>query len=163
MSLGFAGCAVFAPDIGIGRQQSIGPRSGATGSSTVTAVARLNETPYVRPLTLLLTNGQEHHAMTTTTQLVAFGLGIGLALSTGGIICGGIGLIPVTAAAEETQKEIIAAQIRMQGYSCDKPISAKSEPQLSKPNEAVWILKCENSVYRVRLIPDMAATVERIE
>jgi hypothetical protein len=92
--------------------------------------------------------------MTTTPQLVALGLGIGLAL----------GLIPVAAQTdEETSKEIIAAQIRTQGYSCDKPISAESEPQLSKPNEAVWILKCENAVYRVRLIPDLAASVERIE
>jgi hypothetical protein len=101
--------------------------------------------------------------MTTTPQLVTFGLAVGLPLSTGGIICGGVGLIPATAAAEETPKEIIAAQIRMQGYSCDKPISAESEPQLSKPNEAVGILKCENAVYRVRLIPDLAASVERIE
>jgi len=102
--------------------------------------------------------------MTTTPQLVALGLGIGLALNPCGILCVGVGLIPVAAQTdEETPKEIIAAQIRMQGYSCDKPITAESEPQLSKPNEAVWILKCENAVYRVRLIPDLAASVERIE
>jgi hypothetical protein len=102
--------------------------------------------------------------MTTTPQLAALGLGISLALNPGGILGGSIGLMPVAAqTAEETPKEIIAAQIRMQGYSCDKPISAENEPRLSKPNEDVWILKCENAVYRVRLVPDMAASVERIE
>ena len=102
--------------------------------------------------------------MTTTPQLVALGLAIGLALNLGGILGGSIGLIAATAQTDgETPKEIIAAQVRMQGYSCDKPITAESEPQLSKPNEAVWVLKCENAAYRVRLVPDLAASVERIE
>ena len=57
--------------------------------------------------------------------------------------------------------EIIAVQIREQGYACDKALSAKREhPEL---DDAVWILKCDNANYRVRLIPDMAAKVERLD
>ena len=63
------------------------------------------------------------------------------------------------AEAEETSKEIIADQIRSQGFTCDKPESATRDPARSKPDEAVWILKCEKTTYRVRLIPDMAADV----
>jgi hypothetical protein len=65
--------------------------------------------------------------------------------------------------AEEVPAEIIAVQIRDQGYACDRALSAKRDEKLSKPNEAVWILKCENATYRVRLIPDMAAKVERLD
>lgn len=64
-------------------------------------------------------------------------------------------------AAEE--KEIIAAQVRKRGFACDKPASAERELQRSKPNETVWILKCGNASYRVRLVPKMAATVDRID
>jgi hypothetical protein len=66
-------------------------------------------------------------------------------------------------AIEETPKEIIAAQIRSQGFSCDNPLSAERDSEYSKPGEDAWILKCENAAYRVRLIPDMAAKVERID
>ena len=65
------------------------------------------------------------------------------------------------AAAEEAPTEIIAAQIRTQGYTCNNPGSAEREQQQS--GDAVWILKCENASFRVRLIPDMAADVERLD
>ena len=67
-----------------------------------------------------------------------------------------------TLAVEEMSAEIIAVQIRDQGYACDKALSATRDEKLSKPDEAAWILKCENATYRVRLTPDMAAKVERI-
>jgi hypothetical protein len=35
--------------------------------------------------------------------------------------------------------------------------------QASKPDEDVWLLQCEDASYRVRLIADMAAKVERID
>ena len=63
-------------------------------------------------------------------------------------------------AAEEMPAEIIAAQIRDQGYACDKALSAKRDGERS--DDAVWILKCQNETYRVRLVPDMAAKVERL-
>ena len=76
----------------------------------------------------------------------------------------GTGLILLPAqAAEETPAERLAIQIRKQGYPCDKPISAERDAQRSKPDEAVWVLKCGNANYRMRLIPDMAAKVERLE
>jgi hypothetical protein len=66
-------------------------------------------------------------------------------------------------AAEEMSAEIIAVQIRDQGYPCDRALSAERDETLSKPDEPAWILKCNNATYRVRLIPDMAAKVERLD
>jgi hypothetical protein len=66
------------------------------------------------------------------------------------------------ASAQEDPTSIIADQIRAQGYKCDSPQSAQRDPQASRPNEVVWILQCESGSYRVRLVPDLAAKVERI-
>ena len=71
--------------------------------------------------------------------------------------------LPGAVMAQESPKDIIAARIRMQGYACDKPISAERDPALSKPDEPVWLLKCENHSYQVQLIPDMAAKVSPIK
>jgi hypothetical protein len=68
-----------------------------------------------------------------------------------------------SASAQEDPTNIVADQIRAQGYKCDSPQSAKRDAQASKPDEAVWTLQCESGSYRVRLIPDMAATVERLD
>ena len=65
--------------------------------------------------------------------------------------------------SEQTPADGIAAQIRLQGYRCDDPVSAQRDAALSKPDEAVWVLKCQQATYRVRLIPDLAARVEQIE
>ena len=62
----------------------------------------------------------------------------------------------------ERAKDAIATQVRIQGYSCTAPQSAKRLPRFSMPGMAAWLLKCENATYRVRLVPDMAARVERI-
>jgi hypothetical protein len=70
---------------------------------------------------------------------------------------------PVAAAEQETPKEIVAAQIRRQGYECGKAQSAEWDRAASKPDEAVWVLSCDNATYRVRLHPDMAAQVERLK
>jgi hypothetical protein len=70
---------------------------------------------------------------------------------------------PAAAAEHETAKEIVAVQIRKQGFPCDDPQDAKRDLQASKPDEAVWVLQCENATYRVRFVPDMAAQVERVE
>jgi hypothetical protein len=63
-------------------------------------------------------------------------------------------------AAEEKPAEIIAAHIRTQGYACENALSALRDRKASKPNEMVWTLRCSNGIYRVRLVPDMAAHVE---
>jgi len=68
----------------------------------------------------------------------------------------------VTAAEMEKPADIVATQIRSQGYECHKALSAERDQAASKPDEAVWVLRCDNATYRVRLHPDMAAEVKRI-
>jgi len=67
------------------------------------------------------------------------------------------------AAQEESSADIIAVQIRKQGFACEEAQKAVRDRDASAPNAAVWILRCNNATYRVRLTPDMAAEVERIE
>jgi len=62
----------------------------------------------------------------------------------------------------EDPKDVLATQLRDQGYACDQPQSAERDVQASTPDEAVWIVQCENDKYRMRLVPDMAAKVERL-
>lgn len=62
--------------------------------------------------------------------------------------------------AQETPQDIIAAHVRLQGFSCDTPISATRDRRASRPEEAVWILDCGADRYRVRLIPHLAAVIE---
>ena len=64
-------------------------------------------------------------------------------------------------AVNDKPMEIIAIQIRKQGFACNKPSNAERDLKSSKPNETVWVLKCENAVDRVRLIPGRAADVKR--
>jgi hypothetical protein len=46
-------------------------------------------------------------------------------------------------AAGETLRGMLAAQIRMQGVACDKPLGAVRDAKRSKPDHAVWVLKCK--------------------
>lgn len=69
---------------------------------------------------------------------------------------------PKPAAATEVSKDIIAVQIRKQGFECEIPRSATLDTAASKPDAEVWVLACEDASYRVQLIPDMAAKVEPI-
>ena len=64
--------------------------------------------------------------------------------------------------SSETVQGMLAAQIRLQGYSCHRPLGAKREAKLSRPDYAVWTLRCSDATYRVRRAPDMSATVERL-
>ena len=64
------------------------------------------------------------------------------------------------AVAQEDPKDIIAAQLRAQGYACDHPTNVTRDSGASKPNETVWYLVCEQATYRARLVPKMAAQVE---
>ena len=70
--------------------------------------------------------------------------------------------VPVRA-TEDMSAEIIAAQIRKQGFACDKPLSAEMDEKLSKPHMAAWTLQCDNAAYKVQLIPKMAAKAERVK
>src|SRR6476660_1268863 len=57
----------------------------------------------------------------------------------------------------ETPKDVIATQIRSQGFGCNQPRTAERDRLASIPNEGVWLLQCEDGNYRVRLIPHKAA------
>ena len=59
--------------------------------------------------------------------------------------------------------EIVADQIRDQGFPCNKALTSERDPTYSKPDEPVWILVCDNATYRVRLIPGMAADIVRLD
>ena len=79
----------------------------------------------------------------------------------GSIILSAAVLLPPSAKAE-TVPDILAAQIRIQGYACDKAVSAVQDKKRSRPDHDVWVLKCSNATYRVSRFPDMAAKVETL-
>lgn len=66
-------------------------------------------------------------------------------------------------AAGESPKDVIAAQIRIQGFACDHPLGAVQDRKRSKPDHEVWVLKCENATYRFSRYPGMAAKVEVLQ
>ena len=70
---------------------------------------------------------------------------------------------PRAGGAQGAPAEIIAAKIRGQGYACDSPQSAERDATASTANEVIWMLRCQNASYRVTLIPNMAAKVEKVE
>ena len=59
----------------------------------------------------------------------------------------------------ETPQAVLAAQIRIQGFSCDKVLGATRDKKRSRPDHEVWVLRCSNANYRVSRYPDMAAKV----
>ena len=73
-------------------------------------------------------------------------------------------IAPGLAAAQGDDDEaasLVATQVRDQGYACDEPASAK--PEQGEDGDNVWRLECKNASYTVRLVPDMAATIEKID
>jgi hypothetical protein len=72
-------------------------------------------------------------------------------------------LSPVALAQAETPADIIAVQIRKQGFACGTAQGAERDPAVSDPDSPVWILKCDNASYRVRLVGNLADHVEKLE
>lgn len=68
-----------------------------------------------------------------------------------------------TRVAAETVADVLAAQIRIQGFACDKPLGARKNTKRSRPDHDVWVLKCSNAIYRISRAPDMAAKVEPVQ
>ena len=85
-----------------------------------------------------------------------------LILVISGVLPGGEHWQSAARAASETPKDMLAAQIRRQGFACDNPQRATRDANRSKPDHEVWVLKCDNATYRVSRYPDMAAKVERL-
>ncbi len=74
-----------------------------------------------------------------------------------------IALISSAHAQPETDAEIIATQIRKQGYTCGKAEDAERDVKASKPDVPVWILTCDNARYRVHVLGNLADKVERLD
>ena len=74
-----------------------------------------------------------------------------------------IAIVQGVRAEEIPPVQIIADQVRDQGFPCSKSLTVERDPTYSRPDEPVWILKCDNATYRVRLVPGMAAKVERLD
>lgn len=72
-------------------------------------------------------------------------------------------LVPTAEAQDETAANIIAVQIRKQGYKCGKAEKAERDAKASKPNVPVWILSCDNARYRVHVFGNLADKVERLD
>lgn len=63
----------------------------------------------------------------------------------------------------EDAAQLVATQVREQGNECKDPVKANRDENASSADEEVWNLTCENTSYRVRLVPDMAAQIEQTE
>jgi hypothetical protein len=70
--------------------------------------------------------------------------------------------LQIAAAEASETKDIIATQIRSQGYRCNHPKMVARDADASKPDEYAWRLQCGLRSYLVRLIPHRAAKVERV-
>jgi hypothetical protein len=66
-------------------------------------------------------------------------------------------------ATDELVVNTLAAQIRTQGFACDKAVGADQDMKRSRPDHDVWVLRCGNATYRVSRAPDMAAKVEPLK
>jgi len=78
------------------------------------------------------------------------------------VVCMG-GRLQIAAAEDsETAQDIIATQIRSQGYRCNHPETVVRDADASKPDEYAWRLQCGQRSYLVRLIPHRAAKIERV-
>jgi hypothetical protein len=49
----------------------------------------------------------------------------------------------LTRALAKDPKNVIAAQLRAQGYQCEQPQNPVRDVKASKPNETVWVVECE--------------------
>lgn len=58
--------------------------------------------------------------------------------------------------------EIVADQVRSQGFTCSDPVKATKDEAASKPDQPVYVLTCANAVYRVGLIPDKGAEIRTV-
>jgi hypothetical protein len=67
-----------------------------------------------------------------------------------------------SAHAQDTAATDLAAQLRIQGYACNQPVTVERDATRSRPDEQVWLVRCGERTYRVRLVPDMAARVEQL-
>ena len=75
------------------------------------------------------------------------------------------GAAPAAAQSDDDMEaaEIVATQLRSQGFQCVDPHKAERDASDTTPGEEAWIVTCNNATYRVKLVPDQAAKVEQID
>lgn len=78
-------------------------------------------------------------------------------------LCGLALAAPAMAQGADTPPDIVADQIRSQGFECGTAESAVRDEADTTPGEQAWILTCSNATYRVKFVPDQAAHVEQID
>lgn len=78
-------------------------------------------------------------------------------------ILAAIPLVGSPAPAQEKTEDIIATQLRDQGYACENPRDAQRDATDSRPDEQAWTIQCDGQKYRIRFVPDMAAQIEKID
>jgi hypothetical protein len=71
-------------------------------------------------------------------------------------------VVSIAARAEAGPADSLAVEIRRQGHRCDAALGAERDTQQSRPGEPVWIVKCSNATYRIRLIPHQAGHIEQL-
>ncbi len=71
-------------------------------------------------------------------------------------------VVSLAAQAEAGPADSLAIEIRRQGHLCDGVLGAERDAGQSKPNEPVWIVKCTNATYRIRLVPHQAGQIEQL-
>jgi hypothetical protein len=62
----------------------------------------------------------------------------------------------------EPPMDLLATQLRDQGFACNHPESARLDKEASKPNGMVWIVACKGVEYRMTVVPDLAAKIEKL-
>ncbi len=63
----------------------------------------------------------------------------------------------------EPPMDLLATQLRDQGFACDHPEKAQLDEKASKPNERVWLVECKGVRYRMTVVPDLAAKIEKLD
>ncbi len=66
---------------------------------------------------------------------------------------------PLSADQLEDTARIIEAQLHKQGVACTMAQRAMRDAIKSVPHEAVWIVRCDEATYRVKLIPRRKAFI----
>jgi len=72
-------------------------------------------------------------------------------------------LATASSRADSEAARVTADTVRAQGFPCLEPASAQRDPAASKPDEAVWILECQDARYEVRFKGDTPAKIERLQ
>jgi hypothetical protein len=65
--------------------------------------------------------------------------------------------------AQERSKDLLAFQVRAQGYPCNQAVSATRDKKRSGPVVSVWVLQCDRNSYRMTLGQDLAARVQPLK